>query len=244
MFEDLEKTCHEIADNMGQRLFHAAATGRFATYNELLPEDALIRLKRAIHAWRSNRQPTIVTHDLQDDANDPILKHFRHRGLFNAADDPVKVVFHPEFVTATSPLLNLDYEQFVRGCHMGVFPSYYEPWGYTPMECAALGVPSVTTDLSGFGAYCQHHIPNSAENGIYVLRRLRRSFEDSANDLANHLFQFSTQNRRQRIEIRNRVEQLSELFDWSMLVQHYNEAHELAISRTTPREGKIDVRVV
>src|SRR5436190_765841 len=189
-------------------------------------------------------RPTIVTHDLIDDANDPILKHFRHRGLFNAADDPVKVVFHPEFVTATSPLLNLDYEQFVLGCHMGVFPSYYEPWGYTPMECAALGVPSVTTDLSGFGAYCQHHIPNSAENGIYVLKRLRRSFDDSASDLANHLFQFSTQNRRQRIEIRNKVEQLSELFDWSMLVQHYNEAHELAMSRTTPREGKIDVRVV
>jgi len=244
MFEDLDKTCQEIATSMGQRLFHAAATGRYATYNELLPEDALIRLKRAIHAWRSSRQPTIVTHDLQDDANDPILKHFRYRGLFNAADDPVKVVFHPEFVTATSPLLNLDYEQFVRGCHMGVFPSYYEPWGYTPMECAALGVPSVTTDLSGFGAYCQHHIPNSAENGIYVLRRLRRSFDDSANDLANHLFQFSSQNRRQRIEIRNKVEQMSELFDWSMLVQHYNEAHELALSRTAPRVGQIDVRVV
>ena len=73
--------------------------------------------------------------------------------MFNAADDPVKVVFHPEFVTATSPLISLDYEQFVRGCHMGIFPSYYEPWGYTPMECVALGLPAVTTDLSGFGAY-------------------------------------------------------------------------------------------
>jgi glycogen(starch) synthase len=244
MFEDLEKTCHEIAENMGQRLFHAAATGRFATYNELLPEDALVRLKRAIHAWRSNRQPTIVTHDLQDDANDPILKHLRYRGLFNAADDPVKIVFHPEFVTATSPLLNLDYEQFVRGCHMGVFPSYYEPWGYTPMECAALGVPSVTTDLSGFGAYCQHHIPNSAENGIYVLRRLGRGFDDSANDLAQHLFGFCGMNRRQRIEIRNKVELLSELFDWSILSQHYDDAHQLALSRTTPRHGSVDVRVI
>jgi glycogen(starch) synthase len=245
MFEDLDNTCQEIAAAMGQRLFHAAATGRFASYQELLPEDAMIRLKRAIHAWRTNRQPTIVTHDLVDDANDPTLKHLRHRGLFNAADDPVKVIFHPEFVTATSPLLNLDYEQFVRGCHMGIFPSYYEPWGYTPMECAALGVPSVTTDLSGFGAYCQHHIPQSAENGIYVLRRLRRSFDDAANDLAAHLAQFSGMNRRQRIEIRNKVEQLSELFDWSVLGQHYHEAHQLALNRTThTRPGHVDIRAV
>ena len=80
------------------------------------------------------RQMLIVTHDLVDDANDPTLKHLRHRQLLNAGDDPVKVVFHPEFVTATSPTINLDYEQFVRGCHMGIFPSYYEPWGYTPIN--------------------------------------------------------------------------------------------------------------
>jgi glycogen(starch) synthase len=106
-----------------------------------------------MHAWRSNRQPLIVTHDLVDDANDPTLKQLRYRGLFNAADDPVKMIFHPDFVSATSPLLSMDYEQFVRGCHVGIFPSYYEPWGYTPMECVALGLPAVTTDLSGFGAW-------------------------------------------------------------------------------------------
>ena len=81
----------------------------------------------------------------------------------------MKVVFHPEFVTATSPLISLDYEQFVRGCHMGIFPSYYEPWGYTPMETVALGVPAVTTDLSGFGAYVQRHVENHNERGILVL---------------------------------------------------------------------------
>ena len=51
------------------------------------------------------------------------------------ADDPVKVIFHPEFITSTSPVLGLEYDHFVRGCNLGVFPSYYEPWGYTPMEC-------------------------------------------------------------------------------------------------------------
>ena len=80
------------------------------------------------------------------------------------------MVFHPQFVTATSPVINLDYEQFVRGCHMGIFPSYYEPWGYTPMECVALGLPAITTDLSGFGAYCWSHVPNHDARGILVLR--------------------------------------------------------------------------
>jgi hypothetical protein len=52
--------------------------------------------------------------------------------LFNSVHDRVKVIFHPEFLKSTSPLIPLDYDEFVRGCHMGVFPSYYEPWGYTP----------------------------------------------------------------------------------------------------------------
>lgn len=59
------------------------------------------------------------------------------------------MVFHPEFLSSTNPLFALDYEEFVRGCHLGVFPSYYEPWGYTPAECTVMGIPSITTNLSG-----------------------------------------------------------------------------------------------
>jgi len=73
-----------------------------------------------------------------DDAGDPILNHLRRRHLFNAPEDRVKVIFHPEFLS-TAGLLPLEYEQFVRGCHLGVFPSYYEPWGYTPAECVVHG---------------------------------------------------------------------------------------------------------
>src|SRR5947209_15123593 len=109
---------------MCQRLIQSAAANRLPTYSELLPNYSLVRLKRAMHAWKTHRPPLVVTHDLADDANDPVLKHLRHRGLFNAEHDPVKIVFHPQFVTATSPTISLDYEQFVRGCHMGIFPSY------------------------------------------------------------------------------------------------------------------------
>jgi glycogen synthase len=190
-----------------------------------------VRLKRAIHAWRTSRQPSIVTHDLIDDSQDSILQHLRHRGLFNVGNDPVKVVFHPEFVTATSPLLSLDYEQFVRGCHLGVFPSYYEPWGYTPMECVALGLPAVTTDLSGFGAYVQRHIANHQEQGIMVLNRTSNGFDESVQQLTEYLCEFVQRNRRERMELRNKVERMSEMFDWSNLIRHYDEAHELALLR-------------
>lgn len=248
MFEDLRHTCEELQEQMGSRLFRSAAGGRLPTYNELLPDDSQVRLKRALHAWRSHRQPTIVTHDLVDDANDPVLKHLRDRGLFNAADDPVKIVFHPAFVTATSPLISLDYEQFVRGCHMGIFPSYYEPWGYTPMECIALGVPAVTTDLSGFGAYVLRHVPGQHKRGIpgiAVLDRRHASFDQTTNALVDHLIRFVQLQRRERIELRNRVERLGELFDWSNLVRHYDEAHNLALERIgAPRQGALEVRMV
>jgi glycogen(starch) synthase len=245
MFDELRNTCEDVGKSMERRLFLAATTGRLPAINELIPDDASVRLKRAMHVWRSSRQPTIVTHDLVDDANDPVLKHLRARHLFNAADDPVKVVFHPEFVTATSPLINLDYTDFVRGCHLGIFPSYYEPWGYTPMESIALGVPAVTSDLSGFGAYVQRHIEDAQDQGIMVLNRRNRSFEDSADELLDYLLEFVSLNRRQRIELRNRTERLSELFDWSSLISHYHEAHDLALERTGGvKPGTFELRVV
>jgi glycogen(starch) synthase len=245
MFDELRNTCADQQAIMGEALFRAATTGRLPTINELLPADSIVRLKRAMHVWRSSRWPTIVTHDLADDANDPVLKHLRHRGLFNAADDPVKVVFHPEFVTATSPLISLDYTDFVRGCHLGVFPSYYEPWGYTPMESVALGIPAVTTDLSGYGAYVQRHIDHAREQGIVVLNRRSQSFDAAADDLTRYLLEFIALNRRQRIELRNKVERLGELFDWSALASHYHEAHDLALDRTGGvKPGAFELRVV
>jgi glycogen(starch) synthase len=252
MFDELRNTCNEVQSQMGRRLFNSAATGRLPTYSELMPEDAQVRLKRALHAWRKTYQPLIVTHDLADDAKDPVLAHLRHRGLVNGPDDPVKVIFHPAFVTATSPTISLDYEQFVRGCHVGIFPSYYEPWGYTPMECIALGVPAVTTDLSGFGAYVESHLADreggrrrSDEPGILVLKRRQRSFDDTVEALVHYLMQFAQLNRRQRIELRNRVERQGEHFDWSVLVRHYDDAHNMALERTgSKRLGTIDVRLV
>ncbi len=231
MLDELKNLCTDLESRIGTKLLSAVAGGRMPGLEELLPNDLQVQLKRAMHAFKRSSLPSIVTHDLWDDGNDIILRHLRHRELFNQPSDPVKVVFHPDFITATSPLFGLDYDQFVRGCHLGVFPSYYEPWGYTPLECTALGIPAVTTDLSGFGGFVQQNITDARDKGIYVLPRNRRSTDETIEDLTNHLFNFARLQRRERIELRNRAERLTELFDWTALATHYHSAHDEAIKR-------------
>jgi glycogen(starch) synthase len=231
MFDELSKMCEHITEEMGRALLHSVSAGRLPERGELMNEEAITRLKRGMHAWRSWKQPPIVTHDLWNDGTDPVLCQLRACQLFNARHDPVKVVFHPDFVSATSPLIGLDYDQFVRGCHMGVFPSYYEPWGYTPAECVASGTPSVTSDLAGFGSYVQQNIQDPNSKGLFIVGRRYASWDQSAHQLTEILFNFCLKDRRARIELRNRTERLSDYFDWSNLIVHYNEAHKLAMQR-------------
>jgi glycogen(starch) synthase len=95
---------------------------------ELLTDQEIVLLKRRIYSLKRDSLPAVVTHNMSDDNNDPILNQIRRLRLFNGHEDRVKVVFHPEFLNSNNPLFGLDYEDFVRGCHLGVFPSYYEPW--------------------------------------------------------------------------------------------------------------------
>ncbi|HVX83526.1 MAG TPA: glycosyltransferase [Phycisphaerae bacterium] len=231
MFDELSKMCSNITEEMGRALLHSVSMGRLPERGELMTEEATVRLKRGMHAWRTWKQPAIVTHDLWDDAGDPVLNQLRACQLFNARHDAVKIVFHPDFVSATSPLLGLDYDQFVRGTHMGVFPSYYEPWGYTPAECVASGVPAVTSDLAGFGSYVQQNIQDPASKGLFIVGRRYASWDQSAHQLTEILFNFCLKDRRSRIEMRNRTERLSDYFDWSNLISHYNDAHKMAMQR-------------
>lgn len=195
-----------------------------------------------------------------NDAGDQVLNAFRQCQLFNSDHDRVKVIFHPEFLSAASPLIGLDYEDFVRGCHVGVFPSYYEPWGYTPAEwfvyfsdltplfSTVRGIPSVTTNLSGFGCFIEKQVPDHDSYGIFVVDRRYKSVDESIQQLADCLFNYCTLNRRQRVILRNRTgnlffycrfnilysERLSELLDWKVLGGLYREARRMALKRQHP----------
>jgi glycogen(starch) synthase len=125
----------------------------------------------------------------------------------------------------------MDYEEFVRGCHLGIFASYYEPWGYTPAECTVMGVPSVTSNLAGFGCYMEELIENAQDYGIYIVDRRMKGVDDSVNQLTEYMFEFSGKSTRQRINQRNRTERLSDLLDWKRMGLEYVKARQLALRR-------------
>ena len=232
MVEELRETCDTIQREIGRRIFEATARGQLPDPGRLISDEQWVMLKRRIYSLNRSGLPPIVTHNMLDDGADPILNHLRHRKLFNAREDRVKVVFHPEFITSTNPLFSLDYDQFVRGCHLGVFPSYYEPWGYTPAECTVMGVPSVCSNLSGFGDFMQRHVSEPEAHGIYILDRRFVGPEESITQLTDMMYYFCRLNRRQRVQMRSRTERLSELLDWKNLSKAYDNARNLALQRT------------
>lgn len=232
--KQLKDTIAKIKENVAMRMFEESVRGRVPDPEELLLPAEKVQLKRCILAAKRDSLPPICTHNMLDSANDPVLQALRRVQLFNHDHDRVKVVFHPEFLSSVSPLIGLDYEDFVRGCHLGVFPSYYEPWGYTPAECTVMGVPSVTTNLSGFGCFINEHVTDAKSYGIHVVDRRFKGCDESINELADGLYEFTCLSRRQRIIVRNRTERLSELLDWKTLSMFYRDARRMALKKTHP----------
>ncbi|KAF9898504.1 hypothetical protein BX616_003938 [Lobosporangium transversale] len=199
----------------------------------LTSEDEILLQRRTFTLRRSTMSP-IVTHNMVGDSKDPVLTQLRRLGLFNHPSDRVKIVFHPEFLNSNNPLFGLDYEEFVRGCHLGVFPSCYEPWGYTPAECTVMGVPSITTNLSGFRGFMNDSIVDSSEYGIYIVDRRMKSVEELIQQLADQMLVFCQKSRHQRINQRNRTERLSDLLDWKRMGLEYIKTRQLALRRAYP----------
>lgn len=232
--DEIKQTCNAIQEKIGDKLFYEAATSTDPNLPELrdfVDDYWQFRYKKTVQSWKSKHLPILVTHNLIDDANDQILQAIRARKMFNYEQDPVKIIYHPDFIDSTNPLFKMDYEQFVRGCHLGIFPSYYEPWGYTPVECLARGVPAVTSDLAGFGDYAKNNVRNLEDNGVFVIRRRNQNFDEAAEQLTDVLFDFVQQNRRERIAQRNHAESLTENFSWNTLGQEYFNAYRLAMER-------------
>ena len=229
VMEEIRQTCEAIQNQVGKRLFFESTMrqdNRLPELNEFVDEYWKLRYRRTIQSWKSTKMPLPVTHKLVNEDTDDILQFLVRRNILNRKEDKVKVVYHPDFISSTNPLFGMDYSQFVRGCHLGIFPSYYEPWGYTPLECMASGVPAVTSDLSGFGDYLLSNMPDHEKGGMFVVERGKRTFDWSARQLASFLYKFIKQDRRSRIMQRNNVENYSSAFDWNNLISHYEAAYK------------------
>jgi glycogen(starch) synthase len=233
--EDIWRVCEEIKEQVGQRLYteitSAEGNYEFPDLSKMVDDYLRLKLRRNIQSWKTHKLPKVITHTLKDDANDEILNFLRTSNLVNNRHDKVKIVYHPDFISTSNPLFRMDYNTFVRGCHLGIFPSMYEPWGYTPLECLASGLPSVTSEVAGFGDYVVNNIPDHDEKGMYIINRKGRNFNDIAEDLANMMFDFVQMNRRERIALRYKCEEASLHFDWSNLGKYYDQAYNMVLER-------------
>ncbi len=235
MMQEIRETCETIERQIGDRLFNYAASNsdfKLPNMGEFVDDYWQLRYRRNLQSWKTHILPSVATHNLVHDQTDEILNFLRSAHLINNAHDRVKIVYHPDFISSTNPLFGLDYGQFVRGCHLGIFPSYYEPWGYTPLECIARGVPAVTSDLAGFGDYlANRQVDEETARGTFVIKRRNKSFDDAVTQLTNYLFDYVRLTQRERISLRNSVENSSVEFDWKNLRKHYNRAYVLALEK-------------
>ncbi len=232
VLDEIRQTCDAIQGQIGKKLFHASTMRedhRLPNLNDFVDEYWKLRYRRTIQSWQTSKLPLTLTHNLVNEDKDEIVNYLAKRKLLNRPEDRVKIVYHPDFISSTNPLFGMDHIQFVRGCNLGIFPSYYEPWGYTPLECIACGIPSITSDLSGFGDYLIRHFPEHEKHGVYVVERGKRTFDYSAKQLTGFLKRFLDQTLRERIMQRNNVENYSFAFDWQNLIKHYNSVYEKAV---------------
>ena len=230
--QKIAQICEAIEKEVGDKLFFEAASNPNRTLpdlNTLVKDYWRLRLRRNLQSWKTDGLPSVVTHNLVNDGQDQILNFLRSANLVNLKEDKVKVIYHPDFISPASPLLGMEYSDFVRGCHLGIFPSHYEPWGYTPLECMVSGVPAVTSDQAGFGDYFHGLMEGKDSQGVFVVNRRGKSYEEAANQLADWLFDFVQMSRRDRIQQRYQVESAATHFTWAKLTRHYDEAYRMVM---------------
>lgn len=183
----------------------------------------------------------ISSHHVYDQPNDPILSSCNRLGLTNQPDNHVQVVFIPALMNGKDGFLNMPYEEVLAGCDLGVFPSWYEPWGYTPQESAAHSVPTVTTDLSGFGQWARTvEADRGGNKGLAVISRRKISYDDTVAALRAVLLEYATCPPDVLAARRHTVRALSELCSWKEFYPHYLQAFTVALENAAERDAAQD----
>ncbi len=231
-FRAIEDHVDRALPGLRARILRDLAAGRLPSA-DVFDESFTYDLRRMMLTLRKRQGglPPVSTHDVAPD--DYIARRLREAGLNNAADDPVKVIYYPEYLSPGDGLLNLSYYDMVTGMHLGVFPSYYEPWGYTPLETAAWGVPAITTDVAGFGQFILDEYGEFARrSAITVLPRRNLSYDAFVDELADAMHWFLTMPRRNRLERKIEAKYMAKRADWSELIKAYVSAAERALHST------------
>ena len=181
--------------------------------------------------------PIITTHRLRNELTDPILGSCNSLGLRNMPPNKVNVIFVPAYLNGHDGLIDMTYYETMAGCDLGVFPSYYEPWGYTPLESAAHGVPTITTELAGFGRWVLARIGEN--KGVIILKRQGLSTQVVAGELADIIQDFlswTTENLNTR---RADARRIALDASWRDLYKGYLDAYQKSLGVAQARMSKL-----
>ncbi|MCB9359168.1 glycogen/starch synthase [Candidatus Woesearchaeota archaeon] len=185
----------------------------------------LMNSGKAESAKYESDAPSIrCTHYLPNEEHDSILGLFNLFGLNN--DSNIKCILFPVYLNGKDGILNLDYVESLAGIDLGLFPSLYEPWGYTPLETSAMGVPSITSNLAGFGRFIEK---NNAD-GIVIIDRVKE-FNKASEELAMKIKDFINLSEDEKLSMRIKARGSAEMANWRSFILNYYEAYQKALNR-------------
>lgn len=175
----------------------------------------------------------IITHDLYNLGEDRIVNQIRSLDLNNAPDDKVKVMLVPCYLNGDDGIFNLPYYDLLAANDLALYPSYYEPWGYTPLESCAFHTPCVTTDLSGFGQWVNEVLGHEGElkDGVRVIHRDDSNYFEVAQSICNTVTEMLQTPARQRTAVRKKAAALADKALWQNFIAYYYKAYDYALTQ-------------
>lgn len=175
-----------------------------------------------------------LTHCLHYPSTDPVLQRINANGLQNTRESKVKIIFVPSYLNGNDGIFNMPYYDLLIGFDLTVFPSYYEPWGYTPLESLMFSIPTVTTSLSGFGLWVKNYF-SDPDNGIKIIERTDYNEQEVVSKIKDFISQFTRLSDAEVSKARGKAHEVSRIAMWDNLVKHYFGAYELALSHSSER---------
>jgi len=183
-----------------------------------------------------------VTHWLHNMSHDNVLGMMKYYDMHNRKEDHVKVIFLPCYLDSKDGIMNMTYYDVVLGNDLCIYPSYYEPWGYTPLEAVAFKVPCITTDLAGFGLWANKEIGHygEIEDGVKVIHRTDYNYSEVADAIKDTVAKFSGMSQKQVDECRKHADALSKKALWSEFIKYYYEAYDIALKKADARMKEVN----
>ena len=190
-------------------------------------EGADLRRLAAQFADKLGGNPPICAFELDvSPENNEIIQALIRNGITNKEEDRVKAIYYPAYLSSGDRLISMEYGPATLTCDVGVFPSFYEPWGYTPLETAAQGTPTITSDLAGYGQFIK-----GRGDGIHVLSMRERQYDEIVNELCLKLREIVEMPKSELTMRRMNARQLAHLADWKSLAKNYVKAHGMALEK-------------